>query len=239
MIIGMLNSSGERAVVWGYNITLLLWISIKFSSGDLLSILWCLSAFQQKRHVSSIEFDMKTATRVKKAYLYRTIYSCSVYVYFCESFSCHQNTYKQHCVFVNLHIIEIYPVQAKKRHTSRYNYPLNSPMWTMFTKLPQNLCTVCNIWRLRKIFHNHGQKRTCSFLDVVFHGNTHEACLGVPIAFTPDFYFFVTTIKLLHFTTPQILLDITIIINRAHDPMFKAIILIYHVENRQQRRHFL
>ena len=78
MCIGMLNSSGERAVVWVYNLMLLLWISIKSSSGNLLSTLWCLLALQQERHVPSINFDMKTATRVKKAYLYRYVYSCSV-----------------------------------------------------------------------------------------------------------------------------------------------------------------
>ena len=74
---------------------------------------------------------------------------------------------------------------------------------------------------------------TCSFLDEVFHGNTQNACLGAPTAFTTDFYLFVTTVRLLQFTTHQILLNITIIsllssstLHPAHDPIFKAIILI-------------
>ena len=68
-----------------------------------------------------------------------------LYVYSCESLSCHLNTSKEHCVFVNLKIMEIYHVSAKKRHTSRYNHPLNPLMLTIYTKLPQKLGTVCNI----------------------------------------------------------------------------------------------
>ena len=82
--------------------------------GKSVSTLWCLSAFQQERHVSSIKFDMKTATTLKKAYLYRTVHSYSVVCLLLWNSVMYRNTSKEHCVFVNLHIMEIYPLLAKK-----------------------------------------------------------------------------------------------------------------------------
>ena len=77
MCIGMLNSSGERAAEWGYSVVIMDFHQIFLGKSVIYIVVSFSISAGEARIINKVRY-MKTATRIKKAYLYRTVYSCSV-----------------------------------------------------------------------------------------------------------------------------------------------------------------
>ena len=76
------------------------------------------------------------------------------------------------------------------------------PVWSAWPAISQR-----NPWSLCLIFS--------PTQNGLFRNNVRKTCLRAPTGFTPDFYLFVTTIKLLQFKTYKILSAIAITINSS------------------------
>ena len=127
-------------------------------------------------------------------------------------------------------------------------WPTHPPNWQWIYPHSTKIATVSQILKIffatrynatrnwKSLSTTTAKKELVLFWTRFFYGYTRDACLGAPTAFKPDFYLVITTTELLQLTTHQICL-ISLswwTLHLAHDP-----ILINHVKNRQERRHFL
>ena len=105
-------------------------------------------------------------------------------------------------------------IDIVKLHLKTYKscYPLQKNLYILkcWGNQQHLICRVHNYSSVHhtqfiRLIPNQGQKKNLFFFwNWLFRSNIRKTCLGAPTGFTPDFYLFVTTIKLLQFMTYNI-----------------------------------